>query len=156
MSCLSESNDNWENCVVFSSYLRHRGPDFARAKLVILSHADWFGCIWMTVLTSSGISSCLCALHSSLSCILKKAGCYISIPCGAQAKASWSFACSTHTYLPMLKLTNINRKLFSIGTTLYAELLKISSVTLSVGSPWHSEPLARLVIRMYSFYLICF
>lgn len=37
-----------------------RRPDFPRAKLVILSHADWFECIWMTVLTSPGIGSCLC------------------------------------------------------------------------------------------------
>lgn len=36
-----------------------KGPHFPRAKLVILSHADWFECIWMTVLTSPGIGSCL-------------------------------------------------------------------------------------------------
>lgn len=42
-----------------------RGPDFSRAKSVIPSHADWFGCIWMTLLTPSGISSCLCALLKS-------------------------------------------------------------------------------------------
>lgn len=47
--------------------LSERGPDFSRAKLAILSHADWFECIWMTVLTPPGISSCLCArLESEL------------------------------------------------------------------------------------------
>lgn len=37
-----------------------RRPDSPRAKLVILSHADWFECIWMTVLTSPSTGSCLC------------------------------------------------------------------------------------------------
>lgn len=42
-----------------------RGPDFSRAKLVILSHADWFECIWMTVFTSAGTGSCLCGQLAS-------------------------------------------------------------------------------------------
>lgn len=42
-----------------------RGPDFSRAKLVILSHADWFECIWMTVFTSPGTGSCLCGQLAS-------------------------------------------------------------------------------------------
>lgn len=37
-----------------------RRPDSPRAKLVILSHADWCECIWMTVLTSPSTGSCLC------------------------------------------------------------------------------------------------
>lgn len=43
----------------------HRRPDSPRAKLVILSHADWLECIWMTVLTSPSSGSCLCEQRAS-------------------------------------------------------------------------------------------
>lgn len=56
--------------------------------------------------------------------------------------------CMQHSHLPHHAqnwLANINRKLFTIGKTLYTDLLQISSVTLSLDSPRHSQPLAGAV-----------
>lgn len=101
-----------------------RGSDFSRAKWVILSHADWFGCIWMTLLTPSGISSCLCALleselhfeESPMFILASSLGPRQRHPGHLYAALTLPSPCSNW-------LTNINRNLVSIDTTLHTDLL---------------------------------
>lgn len=118
---------------VLQSCHRHWGPDSAGEKSVILSHADWFWFFWMTALTSSGVSSCLCSL-SLVSDLHPKRSSMLTLASPWSPGRGFLVICMQRSHLtpPCSNwLTNINRKLLSIGTTLYTDLLQISAVTLS-------------------------
>lgn len=71
----------------------------------------------------------------------RKPNVHISILPGAQAEASWSFVCSTHTSLPMFQLTDKYKQEFSFHwhNTTYRFTLNIFS------DSQHTEPLASAV-----------
>lgn len=145
MSRFSGLNVRVKKTVWFSkATLSERGPDFSRAKLVILSHADWFECIWMTVLTPPGISSCLCArLESELH--FKESPMFIL----ASPSEPWRRG-PTHLYAALARsspcsnwLTNINKIFFFLSFPVvaqhYTQIIFKYNTWLSLGSLSHTE-----------------
>lgn len=147
MSCFMGFNDKGEKRVDFKTLHCQRRPDFPRAKLLILSHADWFECIWMTVLTSPGTGSCLCdQLASQLH--FKESPIFIALTLGSRLYAALtiSFQCCNWR-------TKINKLFLHWHAALFFFFLKNLIHDHHAERQLQQKPCAANVFTIYIFIL---